>query len=67
MEIKEKICQTVKKMGSEVSFIDMRDARLDEYFISGQISRTAYCRLDMAHLLPQSVKKSYIFGLRFVD
>lgn len=57
VEIKEKICQTVKKMGSEVFFIDMHDARMDEYFISGQISRTAYCRLDMAHLLPQSVKK----------
>lgn len=55
---KEKIGQTITKLGSRLLFIDIDEASLTGYYVSGQLSRTAYCRLDMVNLLPATVEKA---------
>lgn len=53
----EKIQETVQSLGSQLYFIEINGSSLQNYYVSGQLSRAAYCRLDMAAWLPQYVHK----------
>ena len=56
-DIKAKMLQTVAKLGSQLHFVAVDSQNFDKFYVSAQLSRTAYFRLEMAELLPNTVDK----------
>lgn len=54
---KEKVYQTFRGTNVEVHFLCADVKNLENLFVSGQLSRAAYLRLQMAELLPESVER----------
>ncbi|SHK55579.1 Lipopolysaccharide biosynthesis protein, LPS:glycosyltransferase [Selenomonas ruminantium] len=54
----EKAQASFADRNAEVYFIPVDDAPFADFFVSGQLSRTAYFRLKMAELLPPEVTKA---------
>lgn len=55
---KEKIAATANSLGAMINFIELSQVNSFEgLFTSGHISRAAYFRLDLARLLPNTVKR----------
>ena len=54
---KDKIRHTVEKFGSGVEFLQVDDANLDNVFVSGNLTKAAYLRLYISHILPADVHK----------
>lgn len=55
---KEKVYQTFRGTNVEVHFLCADVKNLENLFVSGQLSRAAYLRLQMAELLPESVERA---------
>lgn len=55
---KEKVYQTFRDTNVKVHFICADVKRLENLFVSGQLSRAAYLRLQMAELLPATVERA---------
>lgn len=53
----KKIEMTVEQFGSTVQFIRLSNEKIAQGFVSGQISRTCYFRLDIANVLSNDIKK----------
>lgn len=56
-ENKEKITKTVQKLGGSVEFIKIKNSRLEDCYVSGELSRASYFRLDIANILDESIEK----------
>ena len=56
-ESKEKISTTVEKLKGNVEFLKIKNSSLEQCFVSGGISRTAYFRIDIANILDKSIEK----------
>lgn len=57
-ENKKKILATATCIGTTVNFVELSEVKsYDQLFISGHISRAAYFRLDIARILPETVKR----------
>ncbi len=54
----EKARKSFAGQNAEVQFIPVDSAPFADFFVSGQLSRTAYFRLQMAELLPPEVEKA---------
>ena len=55
--IKEKIRVSMEQAHAEIHFCEVDASRFAEFFVSGQLSRAAYFRMEMGKLLPDSVEK----------
>ena len=51
-EVKRKMVQTVEQFGSVIHFVAVDAERFNDFYVSAQLSRAAYFRLEMAKLLP---------------
>ncbi|MEG1159731.1 MAG: glycosyltransferase family 8 protein [Acidaminococcaceae bacterium] len=49
--------QTVTMLAGKITFIKISNEKLTQGFVSGQISRACYFRLDIANILPKTIKK----------
>lgn len=56
-ESKEKISTTVEKLKGHIEFLKIKNSSLEQCFVSGEISRTAYFRIDIANILDKSIEK----------
>lgn len=54
---KDKVRQTVARWHSRVSFLTIKNKELEQGFVSGPISRTAYFRLDIPDIVPADVER----------
>lgn len=55
--VKEKIQATIEQAHAAIHFCEVEADRFKKFFVSGQLSRAAYFRLEMGRLLPDSVGK----------
>lgn len=55
--VKEKIQATIEQAHAAIHFCEVEADRFEKFFVSGQLSRAAYFRLEMGRLLPDSVGK----------
>lgn len=55
--IKEKIRVSMEQAHAAIHFCEVDASRFAEFFVSGQLSRAAYFRMEMGKLLPDSVEK----------
>ena len=55
--VKEKITATVRAHRADVQFCTVDATQFQDFFVSGQLSRAAYFRLEMGNLLPADVHK----------
>ncbi len=56
-ENRKKILQTVENLHGHVNFLETDNHQLKTCFVSGQLSRTCYCRLDIPNLVNNEIKK----------
>lgn len=56
--VQKKMEDTVSFWGASLCFVDVDIASFKDLFVSGQLSRTAYFRLEMAKCLPEKVTKA---------
>ena len=56
-ENKEKITKTVQNLGGNIEFIKIKNSRLEDCYVSGELSRASYFRLDIANILDKSIEK----------
>lgn len=56
-ENKEKIIKTVQNLGGNIEFIKIKNSRLEDCYVSGELSRASYFRLDIANILDESIEK----------
>ncbi len=56
-ENKAKITKTVQNLGGSVEFIKIKNSRLEDCYVSGELSRASYFRLDIANILDESIEK----------
>lgn len=54
---KEKISKTVGRFNSTVNFINVKNEQLMQGFVSGEISRACYFRIDIPNILPDEISK----------
>lgn len=54
---KEKMKLSVIDKCADIVFVDIDAAKISKYYVSGQLSRTAYARLEMAKWLPADIDK----------
>lgn len=54
---KEKITKTVQNLGGNIEFIKIKNSRLEDCYVSGELSRASYFRLDIANILDKSIEK----------
>ena len=54
---KDKMRQTAARWHSRVSFLTIKNKELEQGFVSGPISRTAYFRLDIPDIVPADVDR----------
>ena len=55
--IKEKIRVSMEQAHAAIHFCEVDASRFADFFVSGQLSRAAYFRMEMGKLLPDSVEK----------
>lgn len=55
--IKEKIRVSMEQAHAAIHFCEVDASRFAEFFVSGQLRRAAYFRMEMGKLLPDSVEK----------
>lgn len=55
--VKQKIRTSIEHEHSQVVFCKVDANRFSDFYVSGQLSRAAYFRLEMGALLPETVKK----------
>lgn len=55
--VKAKIQASIEQAHAAIHFCEVDASQFAEFFVSGQLSRAAYFRLEMGHLLPDSVEK----------
>ena len=56
-EVQEKVRMSIQKNGAAIEIIPLSSEKLEGLYTSGQLSRTAYARLQVAELLPQTVQR----------
>lgn len=56
-ENKNKIFKTVKKLQGNIEFVKIKNNSLENCYVSGELSRASYFRLDIANILDKSIKK----------
>ena len=56
-ENKEKIIKTVQNLGGNIEFIKIKNSKLEDCYVSGELSRASYFRLDIANILDESIEK----------
>lgn len=56
-ENKEKITKTVQNLGGNIEFIKIKNSKLEDCYVSGELSRASYFRLDIANILDESIEK----------
>ena len=49
-ENKEKITKTVQNLGGNIEFIKIKNSKLEDCYVSGELSRASYFRLDIANI-----------------
>lgn len=54
---KEKITKTVQNLGGNIEFIKIKNSKLEDCYVSGELSRASYFRLDIANILGESIEK----------
>lgn len=54
---KRKIIGTVTSYGGEITFVNVNNEKLKACYVSGEISRTCYFRLDIPNILDSSIDK----------
>ena len=54
---KEKMKLSVIDKCADIVFVDIDATKISKYYVSGQLSRTAYARLEMAKWLPADIDK----------
>lgn len=54
---KEKMLLSVDKLGGRISFIESNEKTLKNVFVSGNLTRAAYLRLDIPNMVPLNVDK----------
>lgn len=54
---KDKISKTVKKWNSNITFLNVKNEALKKGFVSGNLTRAAYFRIDIPNILPLEVEK----------
>ena len=54
---KEKITQTVQNLGGRVEFIKIKNNRLEDCYVSGELSRASHFRLDIDNILDEIIEK----------
>ena len=54
---KEKITKTVQNLGGNIEFIKIKNSRLEDCYVSGELSRASYFRLDIANILDENIEK----------
>lgn len=55
--VKEKIRASMEQAHAAIHFCEVDASRFADFFVSGQLSRAAYFRMEMGKLLPDSVEK----------
>ena len=56
-DIKDKLVTTVNNLGSSLEFVTVKDTDLKNGYVSGNLTRAAYFRLDIPNILPAQVHK----------
>lgn len=56
-ENKEKIIKTVQNLCGNIEFIKIKNSKLEDCYVSGELSRASYFRLDIANILDESIEK----------
>ena len=56
-ENKEKIIKTVQNLGGNIEFIKIKNSKLEDCYVSGELIRASYFRLDIANILDESIEK----------
>ena len=54
---KEKVTKTVQNLGGNIEFIKIKNSKLEDCYVSGELSRASYFRLDIANILGESIEK----------
>lgn len=54
---REKILSTVKNLNGSIEFVKIKNTNLENCYVSGELSRASYFRLDIANILDVHVKK----------
>ena len=54
---KGKITKTIHRLGGNIEFVKIKNSRLEDCYVSGELSRASYFRLDIANILDESVEK----------
>ncbi|MDY2636567.1 MAG: glycosyltransferase family 8 protein [Phascolarctobacterium sp.] len=54
---KEKMLSSVNKLGGRLSFVTANEKALEDVFVSGNLTRAAYLRLDIPNMVPFSVDR----------
>lgn len=54
---KEKIRKTVHNLGGNIKFVKIKNNKLENCYVSGELSRASYFRLDIANILDDSIEK----------
>lgn len=52
-----KIKETVEKLSGKIEFVKIKNNKLADCYVSGELSRASYFRLDIANILPSDIKK----------
>lgn len=52
-----KIKETVEKLSGQIEFVKIKNNKLADCYVSGELSRASYFRLDIANILPSDIKK----------
>lgn len=55
---KQKMQLSVEKLGGQICFVKARNTVLENVFVSGNLTRAAYFRLDIPNILPNYVAKA---------
>ena len=56
-EHQQKMVETINYFGGQLNFIEANADLLKNVFISGSLTRATYFRLDIANILPETVRK----------
>lgn len=54
---KNKLRQTVADLGGAIKFFDIQNDHFANFYVSGELSRTAYYRIDIPNIVDASVQK----------
>ena len=54
---KDKILSTVKSLHGNIEFVKIKNTDLENCYVSGELSRASYFRLDIANILDNDIRK----------